>query len=45
MIWAPIWGWLIWRELPDAGIWSGVGLPVVGGLYIIHREARRARAG
>ena len=37
-------GWLIWQELPDAGIWPGVGLLVACGLYIIHREARRGRA-
>lgn len=45
MIWGLILGWLIWRELPDAGIWPGVGLLVGCGLYIIHREARRARSG
>ena len=45
MIWGLILGWLIWQELPDAGIWPGVGLLVACGLYIIHREARRVRAG
>ena len=45
LIWGLILGWLIWQELPDAGIWPGVGLLVACGLYIIHREARRVRAG
>ena len=44
MIWGLILGWLIWRELPDAGIWPGVGVLVASGLYIIHREARRGRS-
>ncbi len=44
LIWGLILGWLIWQELPDAGIWHGVGLLVACGLYIIHREARRGRA-
>jgi len=44
LIWGLILGWLIWHELPDAGIWPGVGLLVACGLYIIHREARRGRA-
>ncbi len=44
LIWGLILGWLIWQELPDAGIWPGVGLLVACGLYIIHREARRGRA-
>ncbi len=43
MIWGLILGWLIWHELPDAGIWPGVGLLVACGLYIIRREARRGR--
>ena len=42
LIWGLALGWLIWRELPDPGIWPGVGLLIACGLYIIHREARVA---
>ncbi|MDP9195691.1 MAG: DMT family transporter [Pseudomonadota bacterium] len=41
MIWAPLIGWLVFRELPD--VWTAVGavLIVVSGLYLIWRESCR----
>ncbi len=38
MLWSVLFGWLIWRELPDPWIWPGVGLLVASGLTIIYRE-------
>ena len=46
MIWAVLWGWVIWRDWPDAATWAGAALIVGAGLYVLHREtvnARRAR--
>jgi len=46
MIWAVLWGWVIWRDWPDAATWAGSALIVGAGLYVLHREtvnARRAR--
>jgi drug/metabolite transporter (DMT)-like permease len=43
MIWAVAFGWLIWRELPDATIWTGSAVVIASGLYILHREAVLAR--
>ena len=33
-------GWLIWHELPDAGVWLGAAILVACGLYIMRRETR-----
>lgn len=46
LIWAGLWGWLFWGNLPD--LWTAVGaLIIVGaGLYVWMREARAMnRAG
>ena len=38
MIWAVIFGFIIWGDLPDAWTLSGAGFIVACGLYIAHRE-------
>ena len=38
MIWAVIFGFIIWGDLPDAWTLSGAGFVVACGLYIAHRE-------
>lgn len=43
LIWASLWGWLIWGELPDEWTWIGAAIIVVAGIYIALREARLAR--
>lgn len=40
LIWASLWGWLFWGELPDEWTWVGVAVIVASGLYIVFREAR-----
>lgn len=43
VIWAALLGYLIWGDIPDPGIITGVGIVVVAGFYILHRErVRRA---
>jgi drug/metabolite transporter (DMT)-like permease len=40
MLWAVLFGWLFWRELPDPYFYAGAPLVVASGLYILHRETR-----
>jgi drug/metabolite transporter (DMT)-like permease len=43
MIWAVLWGWVIWRDWPDAATWAGTALIIGAGIYVGHREAVLAR--
>lgn len=43
MIWAVLFGWLFWSELPDAVFYAGAALVVGSGLYLLHRETVLAR--
>ena len=38
MIWAMLYGWWFWGELPVMRTWLGAGVIVASGLYILHRE-------
>jgi len=42
MVWAVIFGFVIWGDLPDAWTLTGAGFVVACGLYIVHRESARA---
>ncbi len=46
MVWAVLYGWWIWGELPDSRTWVGVAVIVAAGLFVIHRErsANRRRS-
>lgn len=44
LVWAVLFGWLVWGDLPGPSIIAGVALVVGGGLYVLHREARVAPA-
>ncbi len=43
LIWAVLFGWLIWSELPDAWTLVGAGIVSGAGLYIVHRETTLGR--
>lgn len=43
LIWAALFGFVIWNDLPDAWTVSGGGLIVASGIYIVRREARAAQ--
>lgn len=43
LIWATLYGWLIWNVLPAAAIWTGAPLIVAAGLIITWREHHLAR--
>lgn len=40
LIWASLFGWLIWGELPDIWTYAGAAVIVTSGIYIIIRETR-----
>lgn len=44
LIWATLWGWLVWRQLPPAATWLGTPLIVAAGLFVVWREHRLAKA-
>ena len=41
MVWAVLFGYLIFGDLPDAWTLAGAAVVVLAGLYILHRETRR----
>ncbi len=43
MIWAVLYGWWIWGELPDQRTWVGAAIIIASGLFVIFRESRVAR--
>jgi len=43
-VWAAIFGYFIWGDIPDLGTVMGVTVVVVAGLYILHRERVRRSA-
>jgi drug/metabolite transporter (DMT)-like permease len=43
LLWATLFGWLVWDEVPDAMTFVGAGVVVGAGLYILHRETVRGR--
>ena len=42
IIWGTAIGWYVWGDLPDAPTVAGAAIVVGSGIYILHREARRA---
>ena len=43
IVWATIYGFLVWGDKPDTYTWIGTALIVATGLYTINRERRLAR--
>ena len=40
LLWAVMFGWIFWRDIPEAHVWSGAAILIACGLYILHRETR-----
>ncbi len=40
VLWAILYGFLIWGDVPDRWIISGSAIVIASGLYILHRESR-----
>ena len=43
LIWATLYGWLVWDHLPPATTWFGAPLIILAGTVIAWREHRLAR--
>lgn len=44
LVWASLFGWLVWGELPDSWTYAGAAVIVASGIYIVIRETRVQRA-
>ena len=44
LIWAVLFGFFIWGDLPEMHIWWGAAIIVSCGLYILYREKKKAAA-
>jgi drug/metabolite transporter (DMT)-like permease len=42
MVWAVLYGWWIWGELPDQRTWVGASIIIATGMFVIFRESRAA---
>lgn len=38
LIWSVIYGWVFWRQWPDATAWAGIAIIIGAGLYVLWRE-------
>ncbi len=45
LVWAALLGYLFWGDIPENAVWTGAGIIVGSGLYLVHRETLAARAG
>jgi len=43
LIWASVFGWLLFNEWPQFSTWLGAALIIGSGLYIFHRESQHRR--
>ncbi|MCV2868513.1 DMT family transporter [Defluviimonas sp. WL0002] len=43
MIWSVMFGWVFFRDLPDAQGWLGISMIIGAGLYVLYREGIRSR--
>ena len=44
LIWASIFGWLLWRESPEPAVWIGAAIVAAAGVYITRREMALGRS-
>jgi drug/metabolite transporter (DMT)-like permease len=44
IIWATIFGYLVWSDLPTSAVLAGATIVMASGLYILHRETRSVAA-
>ena len=41
LLWAVLFGWMLWGEVPTLHMALGAAVVATSGLYILHRETRR----
>ena len=44
LIWASVFGWMLWRESPEPAVWIGAAIVAAAGVYITRREMALDRA-
>lgn len=44
LIWATLYGWLVWERIPPLATWLGAPLIIMAGVIVFWREHRMARA-
>jgi drug/metabolite transporter (DMT)-like permease len=44
LIWSVLWGWIFWRDWPDAQGWLGIGVIAGAGIFVLLRESRQPRS-
>lgn len=42
--WGILWGWLMWRQLPDAWGWFGILVIIAAGMYVLRAEGTAMNA-
>ena len=40
LFWAVIMGYLLWNEIPNMRVWSGMALMLFAGGYLVYRESK-----
>ena len=43
IIWGVLWGFLVWQQLPDAQMWTGMSLIVASGIFLLWWESHLRR--
>ena len=43
LLWATLYGWLLWSDLPGPAVLAGAAIIVASNLYILHRETRAGK--
>jgi drug/metabolite transporter (DMT)-like permease len=43
LLWAALFGWLSWGEIPPAHVFAGSAVVVASGLFVFYCEVRQAR--
>ncbi|PKU23381.1 EamA/RhaT family transporter [Telmatospirillum siberiense] len=41
LLWAALFGWVIWNDIPETHVFAGSAVVVASGLYILYREVRK----
>lgn len=40
LFWGVLWGWLMWRDWPDAVAWTGIAILIGAGLVLLYTDRR-----
>jgi drug/metabolite transporter (DMT)-like permease len=43
LIWAALFGWVLWQEAPEPVVWLGAAIVALSGAYVAHRETASSR--